>query len=210
MLNRKTHITASVLGAILGLAGILNHGIFEIMQGNVSTPGLYIEAIGEAQRFWLYGSEGAVTLVPNFLFTGIITVLIGLAVILWSLRFMSSPKGASVFLLLMILMTLTGGGIGHIVFYVPVWLYARRIRKPLSGRIEGRSEKTTRILSSMWPWMLSLTVICWLIVMELGIFGYVPGMKDPDSIMSIVYVFLFSTVIFTNFAFITAAAADTK
>lgn len=210
MINRKTHLTASILGTVLGMAGIFNHGIFEIMQGNVSTPGLYIEAIGEAQRFWLYGSEGALTLVPNFLFTGILTILIGLAVILWSVRFMGSPKGAPVFILLMVLMTLTGGGIGHIVFYVPVWLYARRIRKPLPARIGARSQKTNRILSSLWPWMLGLTVICWLIVMELGIFGYVPGIKNPDSVMTIVYVFLFSTVIFANFAFITAAAADTK
>ena len=32
--NQHTKITTSVLGALLGLGGIINHGIFEILQGN--------------------------------------------------------------------------------------------------------------------------------------------------------------------------------
>ena len=49
--NHRTSITASVLGTLLGLAAIINHGIFEIAQGSVPTDGFFIEAIGEAHRF---------------------------------------------------------------------------------------------------------------------------------------------------------------
>ena len=67
--NQKTRITTSVIGTLLGMAGFLNHGIFEILQGNNPTNGLYIEAIGKQHRFWLYGTEGAFTLIPNLLFS---------------------------------------------------------------------------------------------------------------------------------------------
>ena len=50
--NHKARATAATLGVLLGLSGIGNHGIFEIMQGNKPTNGLFIEAIGEAHRFW--------------------------------------------------------------------------------------------------------------------------------------------------------------
>ena len=79
--NSRVRITASVIGVLLGLSGMLNHGIFEILQGNTPTNGYFIEAIGEAQRYWVHGTEAAITLVPNFLATGILAVLAGLAVI---------------------------------------------------------------------------------------------------------------------------------
>ena len=44
--------------------------------------------------------------------------------------------------------------------------------------------------------------------MELGIFGYFPGQDDPDTILNIVYLFLFSTVILTCITFICAIAGD--
>jgi hypothetical protein len=85
--NHQTRITAATLGVFLGLAGSINHGIFEIMQGNTPTEGLFIEAIGKAHRFWTYGTEGAITVIPNFLLTGIAVLLVSLAVIVWSLKF---------------------------------------------------------------------------------------------------------------------------
>jgi hypothetical protein len=44
--------------------------------------------------------------------------------------------------------------------------------------------------------------------MELGIFGYFPGQNDPDNILNIVYIFLFSTVILECVSFICAIAGD--
>ena len=81
-INKKTSITSSAIGVLLGLAGIVNHGLFEILQGNITTNGFYIEAIGENHRFWLYGTEGAFTLIHNFLITGIFAILVGLTIVL--------------------------------------------------------------------------------------------------------------------------------
>ena len=130
--NKRTRITASVVGSLLGLAGMVNHGIFEILQGNTSTNGFYIEAISETHRLWLHGTEGAFTIIHNFLFTGICVIIVGAGIIIWSLKYTYLKSWATVFILLMVLLTLIGGGIGHILLYLPTWAMATRIHKPLN------------------------------------------------------------------------------
>lgn len=207
-LNKRTKATVSVIGILLGLAGILNHGIFEIFQGYIPTNGFYIEAISEKQRFWLYGTEGAFTLIHNFLITGISAVLVGMAIIVWSIKYIHIKQGSSVFLALLILLTLVGGGIGHIILYLPTWAFATRIDKSLDWWKRVLSSKVRRRLASIWIYLLTATVISWLIVMELGIFGYFPGQNHPDTILNIVYIFLFSTIILASITFICAISAD--
>jgi hypothetical protein len=62
--------------------------------------------------------------------------------------------------------------------------------------------------SELWIYGLATTSISWLIVMELGIFGYFPGQTNPDTILNIVFVFLFSTVVLSNFTFVCGFARD--
>ena len=206
--NQKTRITASVIGVFLGMAGFINHGIFEILQGNTPTNGYFIEAISEAHRFLIHGTEGAITIIPNFLITGIFVLLLSLAVIIWSVKFIHVKHGATVFLLLMFALTLVGGGIGHIIIFLPTWAYATRINKPLDWWKKILQRRLRKILSRLWIYGLAATSILWFIVMELGIFGYFPGQSDPDTIINIVIAFLFSAVIFANFTFICAFARD--
>ena len=106
--NQNTRLTASTFGILLGISGIINHGIFEILQGNTSTNGFFIEAIGEAHRFWIHGTEAAFTIIPNFLITGICVILVASTTILWSVKYIQVNHGATVFLLLLILLTLVG------------------------------------------------------------------------------------------------------
>lgn len=206
--NQKTRITASILGILLGLSGLINHGIFEILQGNTPTNGLFIEAIGESHRFWIHGTEGAVTLIPNFLITGICVLLVSLAIIVWSVKYIQVKHGATVFLFLLILLTLVGGGIGHIVLFIPVWAYATRINKPLDWWKKILPNKTTTVLAKTWMPLLVFTSLSWLIVMELGIFGYFPGQTDPDTILNICLGFVLFTVFLANLTFICAFARD--
>jgi hypothetical protein len=207
-INKKTRITASAIGVLLGLAGIVNHGIFEILQGNITTNGFYIEAIGENNRFWLYGTEGAFTLIHNFLISGIFAILVGLAIVVWSLKYIHVKHGATVFLALLILLTLVGGGIGHIILFLPTWAFVTRINKPLDWWDRKLSFQLRKKLASVWIYFLLATLVSWIIVMELGIFGYFPGKDDPDIILNYVFIFLFSTVILACITFICAIAGD--
>jgi hypothetical protein len=207
-INKSIKITASAIGVLLGLSGALNHGIFEILQGNVSTNGFFIEAISEKHRLWLYGTEAAFTIVHNFLITGILAVLTGLSIVLWSLKYLHSKHGAKVFLALLILLTLVGGGIGYIVLFIPTWAFATLINRPLNWWNRKLSYSFKERLSGIWIYSMVATILCWLMVMQLGIFGYFPGQSNPDTIMSIVFVFLFSTVVLACFTFVCAIASD--
>ena len=206
--NQKTRITASIIGVLLGIAGLINHGLFEVLQGNTPTNGFFIEAIGEANRFWVHGTEGAITIIPNFLVTGICVIWISLAIILWSIKYIQTKHGATVFILLLILLTFVGGGIGHIILFLPTWAYATRISKSLDWWKKILPERARKALSKLWIYALAATSISWLIVMELGILGYFPRQTNPDTILNIVFAFLFSTVILTNVTFICGFARD--
>jgi hypothetical protein len=206
--NQKTRITASTIGVLLGIAGIINHGIFEVLQGNTPTNGFFIEAIGEANRYWIHGTEGAFTIIPNFLATGICAILVSLAIILWSVKYIQVKHGTTVFLSLLVLLTLIGGGIGYIIIFLPTWAYATRINKSLGWWKKILSVRLRKVLSKLWIYSLTVTSIAWLIVMELGIFGYFPGQTNPDTILNIVFIFLFSTVVMLNFTFVCGFALD--
>ena len=68
-----TCMTASILGVLVGLAGI-DHGIFEILPSHQPPSEILIEAIGPAQRFWGYGTEPALTIIPSYLVSDILSM----------------------------------------------------------------------------------------------------------------------------------------
>jgi len=206
--NRSTRITASAIGVLLGLGGSLNHGLFEILQGNTPTSGFFIEAIGSSDRYWIHGTEDAFTIIPNFLITGICVLLISLAIILWSVKYMHMKDGATVFLILLLALTAVGGGIGHLLLVLPAWAYATRINKSLDWWKKCLPRQLRTVMAELWIYGLAATIISWSIVMELGIFGYFPGHTNPDTILMIVLLFLLSTVIFANLTFICGIARD--
>src|SRR5512140_2934526 len=107
---KATKTIVAITGISLGIAG-LNHGFFETLQGNTPTNGLIIQAIGAANRMWLHGTEEAFTIIPNFLVTGLLAILVSLAIMVWSVGFVHKQHGPTVFILLFILLFLVGGGI---------------------------------------------------------------------------------------------------
>jgi hypothetical protein len=181
----------STIGVLLGIAG-MEHGFFEVLQGNTSTDGLIIQAIGDAHQMWYYGTEEAFTLIPNFLITGILAMAIGLAIIIWSVGFVHQRRGAAVFGLLFVLLFLFGGGIAaQVVIAPPTWAAATRINKPLTWWRKVLPAKLRRALASIWPYTLTVGAISFLIGLFIAIFGYVPGVSDPERIINICWAFIF-------------------
>ena len=205
--NRATRIIVATIGVTLGIAG-MNHGFFEILQGNMPTDGLIIQAIGDAQQMWLHGTEEAFTIVPNFLLTGILAIIISIAIIIWSIGFVHKKHGPTIFILLFILLFLVGGGIGQVVFFIPIWLASTRINKPLTWWKQVLPEKSRRVLAKLWPFSLSAVVVCFLIALEIAIVGFVPGVNDPDSALTICWSFLFAAWILMLFSFTSGFAYD--
>jgi len=100
-LNNATRAVVSTFAILVGLAGI-EHGFFELLQGNVAPNDMMIDAIGPGQRFWEYGVERALTIIPNFLVTGILAIVFGLLVTTWAGVFIDRKYGAGVLMLISI------------------------------------------------------------------------------------------------------------
>jgi hypothetical protein len=179
-----TRVITTVIGVFFGLFSAVNHGFFEILQGNKPTGGLIIDAIGEAQRFWPLGGEPAFTLIPNFMVTGIASIVVGLLIIVWSIWFLPTRHGRTVFLGLFILSFLVGGGIGQAFFFIPAWAFATRMGKPLTWWRRVLPRSTWPLLSRLWIVALVLATIVMLMGLEVAIFGFVPGLTDTERIQS--------------------------
>lgn len=183
-MNKATRIIVSTLGIIFGIGGI-SHGIFEILQGNTPTDGMIISAISEAQRMWVHGNEIAFTILPNFLATGIAAVIVGLKIVIWSATSLNKKNGPLVFILLFILLFLVGGGVGQIIFFTLIWAAATRINKPLTWWRKILPSTLRRVLAKLWPALLIICSLLIIFALEIAIFGYIPGMNDPDRILTI-------------------------
>ena len=197
-----TRVIATTIGVFCGLFSGINHGIFEILQGNTPTNGLVVNAIGEAQRFWIEGTEPAFTIMPNFMLTGILSVIVGLALIVWSIWFLPTRHGRSVYLGLFSLSFLVGGGMGQVFLLLPAWTFATCMGKPLTWWRKVLSRSIWPFLSRLWIVTLVLATAFIFITLEIGIFGFFPGLTDPQAIQDTSMIFLFSSVILYIVSFI--------
>jgi hypothetical protein len=196
-----TRVIVSTIGVIFGFSGF-NHGFFEFSQGNTPTNGLFIHAIGEAQRFWVLGTEDAFTIVPNFLISGLLSMILGLTIIIWSLRFIQTTYGRTVFLMLFILLFLVGGGIGQIAFFIPAWAFATQMNKPLTWWKKVLPRSIWPFLSKLWIITLILSSIVILIGLEIAIFGFFPSMTNPENIQNTALILVLISAILNIISFI--------
>jgi hypothetical protein len=111
-MRKATKTVATWFGISAGIVG-LEHGYFEILQGSTKPDGLMIASIGPPcvpEEIW-NACEPAMTVLPNFLITGILAFIIGLLVLIWSAAFMQRKHGGIFLILLSIALLLFGGGL---------------------------------------------------------------------------------------------------
>jgi hypothetical protein len=58
-------------------------------------------------------------------------MIVSVAIVAWSFSGLRRSHGPNVLLALFVLLTLVGGGAGHIPFFLIVWAYSRRMGMPL-------------------------------------------------------------------------------
>jgi hypothetical protein len=159
-MRQATRISATLLGLTAGAAGI-EHGVFEILQGNAKPEGLMISSIGPPcvpELSWNQ-CEPAMTIIPSFLITGILAVIVGLIVLAWSAFFLQRRHGGLILILLCIPLLLFGGGIFPPLIGVIAGAMGTRIHKPVRPEKSRFSGGPLRILASLWPWVLILYVV---------------------------------------------------
>ena len=194
-----TRIVVSAFGAVVAFAGI-EHGVGEILQGAVAPNALVIESWPDTEAFAILAGEPAMTLIPNLLLSGVVTVVVALAVGIWSVWFVERRHGGLVLIGLSILLLLVGGGFGPPLIGIIIGIGATRIgavaRQPPGEALRG--------LGRFWPWILGGGV--------LGYLGLFPGLvllsrtvTVPDGLVYGLSAFSFGALIL---ALVAARAHD--
>jgi hypothetical protein len=148
-MRKATRTVAKLFGITAGLAA-LEHGYFEILQGNVRPAGVMFPSWGadicDPVRAW-HACEPAMSILPNFLVIGILTVLLSLAVLIWSGWFIHRKQGGLILILLAIALLLAGGGFFPPVIALAGGFAAMKIHHPIIDKPGG----LTRFASKLWP-----------------------------------------------------------
>lgn len=208
-MNQATKRIVAVFGALLGVAAI-DHGFFETLQGNTPTgaPAI-IQAIGPSRQWWMYGGEEAFTILPTFLITGIVAITLGIALIAWCIWFVGRRYGAAVLAGLIVGLLVAGGGIGAQVLFAPFLIAgATRIDKPLGWWERILSPRTRRRVAPLWPTTLAISVACFLLALQIAIFGYFPGVDDAGTLLAICWGSLGVALLLILTSFVSGFAAD--
>jgi hypothetical protein len=150
--------SAGGFGVYAGLLGV-EHGYFETLQGNVVPRGLKILAVSPSELPFPFGHEPAMTVVPSFLVTGILAIIVGLTVVLWSAMFLHSRHGAAVLFLLSVLLLLVGGGFGPISLLIASCIGSTRINQPLTWWRSHFPVALRRTLANLWPWFFAAALL---------------------------------------------------
>jgi len=124
-------IVAIAFGIVVALAG-LEHGIGEILQGRVRPPALVFESWPESRFLEVLSGEPAMSVIPNLLVSGILTVIVSLGLLLWSATGLRMVHPGVGLIALSFLLLLVGGGLGPPLMLLIVGLAATRIEHPVS------------------------------------------------------------------------------
>ena len=83
MMKNVTQTAISTFGIFSGITG-LEHGIGEILQGNINPGSIAIKSWTDSTAIGrVLGGEPAMTLIPNYRISGILTILVSLVFIVW-------------------------------------------------------------------------------------------------------------------------------
>jgi hypothetical protein len=151
--RKATRIIAAAFGMFAGIGG-LEHGYFEILQGNVRPDGLMIASMGPPcvpEEVW-HTCEPAMTVIPSFLVTGILAMVLGLVTIVWAVAFVQRPHGGTILALLSFGLLLFGGGIFPPVIGIIGGVVGTKINTPL----RKQPGPVWRMLAKAWPWAIVL------------------------------------------------------
>lgn len=203
-MRSATRAVTSVFGVFAALAG-LEHGVGEVLQGNMRPDGLMIQSWPDSPFFRIENGEPAMTVVPNLFASGVLTMLVSLVFLVWAARFTHRRHGGLVLVGLSIVLLLVGGGFGPPLLGIIVGLTATRINAPLTWWRERFAPSTRRLLAASWPWAFAGSMGAWLgLVPGLPILSYTFGVEDS----ALVVVLFFSALGLLALTIVSGLARD--
>ncbi|MCK4901265.1 MAG: hypothetical protein KAS38_20950 [Anaerolineales bacterium] len=199
-MKNAIRVVASLFGIFAGFGGI-EHGYFEILQGNAKPESIMINSMGppcQVDNVW-HACEPAMTVIPNFFVTGILAITFGLITMIWAAAFVQRKNGGLVLILLSFVLLLVGGGIFPPLIGIIGGVVGTRINKPLTWWREHLSGKSLRLLAKLWPWTIILFFI-WLFGQVLIGFFFNDFLLKTGMIIPVLILGLIILTVITAFA----------
>lgn len=185
-MRNATRVLVSTMGGIMGLAG-LEHGIGEILQGNVAPPEIMFPSWPDAAFFRVVSGEPAMTIIPNLLATGILTVLVSLILLVWATLFVQRPNGGLVMILLCLILLLVGGGIFPPIIGSLLGGLGTQIQPPAARSHARPAARSGSTLAKMWPGIFAACLAAWLLLSPgLNVLGYFFGVDEPGLTVAVI------------------------
>ncbi len=159
----RTGIFVVINSVFIGAQGII-HAISAMQKGNTPTAGMMLDSIG------------AMTLIPNYLYTGMASAIVGMLIVKWALSGVNSKYYTPVFTLLCLALFLTGGGVAFTLFFLYTIFASTQIKGPykwlgnaLSGRMGDTLRKNWKIIIVSSYSCIAAGVAVWIILIPPGI-----------------------------------------
>lgn len=183
---------AIIFGILSGLGGLI-HGIGETLQGNVAPDGLVINSWTQGPIATHIGGEPGITIIPNLLITGLLTIVVSLLIIIWSIKFVQRKYAGLILILLSIAMLLVGGGIGPPLMGVLAGVAGLGINAPYKRWRKYLPVNAQRFIARLWPIIFGISVINgFFLVIGSVILIYLFEFHNPDLFL---YSFFFSLLL---------------
>lgn len=180
-------LVATLFGLLAGLGGI-THGIGEVLQGNIVPSGIIIDSWTQGPIATNMGGEPAMTIVPNLLVTGLLTIVVSLAILVWAAVFVQRKNGGRILIGLSIVMLLVGGGFGPPIIGILAGAAGTGINAPLTGWRSRLSANVQHLLAKLWPWAFGAAAISGtFLVVGSVILVYVFGLNNDDLFLNSFY-----------------------
>ena len=187
-MHSATRVVTSAFGVLAALAG-LEHGVGEVLQGNLRAAGVMIQSWPDSTFFRIEAGEPAMTLVPNLLASGVLTILVSLVFLAWAVGFAHRKHGGLALLGLSIVLLLVGGGFGPPLLGIIVGLTATWIGVSPTWWGARHAQAIRRALSGLWPWAFAASLGAWLMLVPgLPILSYTLGVEDPALVVWLFFI----------------------
>lgn len=160
-MNHATRAAVATFGALAGAAGV-EHGIGEVLQGSQAPAAIAIESWPDTPAFDILAGEPAMTLLPNLLVSGVLSILIALLLIVWAVFFAQRRHGGPGLILISLVLLLVGGGFGPPLFGIILGTVATRTHAPLTWWRDHAPPHLREVLARLWPWCFGACVLAWL------------------------------------------------
>ena len=94
------------------------------------------------------------------------------------------------------------------LFFLPAWAVSTHINSPLTWWSKVLPEKVRRVLARLWRISLTAGLLFFLVALEIAIYGFVPGVDNPDLKNYICWTILANGLLAILITFVAGFARD--